>query len=67
MYLYLMWKYIYLAKVMSTHAKMFLLAMIATKYYLGKEEKMLTHCLKSKTDLWDTNELFQSIERRITL
>jgi hypothetical protein len=34
-----MWKYIYLAKVMSTHAKMFLLAMIATKYYQAYERK----------------------------
>jgi hypothetical protein len=25
------------------------------------------HCLKSKTELWDTDELFHSIERRITL
>jgi hypothetical protein len=27
----------------------------------------LLHCLKSKTEWWDTDELFHSIERRITL
>ncbi len=29
--------------------------------------ELVIHCLKSKTDMWDTDELFQSIERRITL
>ncbi len=40
-------------------------------YYRWPEGSHVTeesvHCLKSKTDLWDTDELFQSIERRITL
>jgi hypothetical protein len=37
--------------------------------YKGTGEAFLwaMYCLKSKTELWDTDELLHSIERRITL
>ncbi len=51
-----MWSVLNLIEAMSYHIR------------TSKESNMyFIHCLKSKTELWDTDELFHSIERRITL
>jgi hypothetical protein len=42
-------------------------ALRACAAFVSLDIRGIVHCLKSKTELWDTDELFHSIERRRTL